>query len=104
MAYFGTTTPLGANGTVTLGPANTDRADYISGSVFADQAGTIYIEQSGDGVNWDISSDYPVTASDGKGFSEALFSPYVRIRYVNGGSAQGAFRITSRFTSAGAGT
>lgn len=101
MAYIGNTTPLGANGTYTSDVKLTDRADSISGMVFADQGGTIYIEQSYDGQNWDISTDYAVTASDGKGFSESLLAPYVRIRYVNGGTAQGAFRIFSRFTSAG---
>ena len=101
MAYFGTTTPLGSNGTVTLGPKQSDRADYISGAVFADQGGTIYIEQSGDGTNFDISAQYTVTGGDGKGFSEYLYLPYVRIRYVNGGSAQAAFRLFARYTSAG---
>lgn len=79
----------------------TDRADNISGMVFADQAGTVYIEQSADGVNWDISTSYPVTANNGKGFNEPLYGPYVRIRYVNGATAQGTFRLYSRFTSAG---
>lgn len=101
MAYFGNNTALGANGTWTSDVKITDRADNISGAVFADQAGTIYIEQSGDGTNWDISSSYPVTANNGSGFTENLLLPYVRLRYVNGGTAQGTFRIFGRFTSAG---
>jgi hypothetical protein len=101
MAYSGTTTPLAANGVYTSAVMVTDRADNISGMVFADQAGTILIEQSADGSNWDLSTDYPVVANDGKGFSEALYGPYVRVRYINGATAQGAFRLYSRFTSAG---
>lgn len=101
MAYIGNSTALPANGTWTSDVKLTDRADNISGAVFADQAGTVYIEQSGDGQNWDISTSYPVTATDGKGFSESLFLPYVRIRYVNGPTAQGTFRVFGRFTSAG---
>ena len=101
MAYIGTTSPLGANATYVSDAKVTDRADNISGSVFADQAGTIYIEQSYDGQNWDISTDYSVSANDGKGFNESLYAPYVRVRYVNGGTAQGAFRLYTRFTSAG---
>jgi hypothetical protein len=101
MGYIGTAEPLGANATYTSGTLVTDRADNISGSVFADQTGTIFIEQSHDGQNWDISTEYPISASDGKGFSEALYAPYVRIRYVNGAAAQGAFRLYTRFTSAG---
>lgn len=101
MAYIGTTDPLDANGEYTSGTKVTDRADNISGSVYSDQAGTIFIEQSHDGENWDISTDYAVSADDGKGFSEPLYAPYVRIRYVNGGTDQGVFRLYSRFTSAG---
>lgn len=101
MAYLGSNTVLTSGQTYTSSVFNTDRADSISGSVFADQAGTIFIEQSGDKVNWDISTSYAVTASDGKGFSENLLMPFVRVRYVNGGTNQGAFRLFARFTSAG---
>jgi hypothetical protein len=101
MAYFGTTTPLGAAGTVTLGPSNTDRADNISGLIWADQAGTLFVEHSGDGVNWDLSTSIAVVASTGKAFNEPLYTPFVRLRYVNGGVAQGAFRVNARYTSAG---
>jgi hypothetical protein len=101
MAYFGTTTPLAANGTVTLGPRPTDRADRITGTVFSDQAGTLFIEQSSDGTNWDVSTSVPVTANDGSGFSEELVAPQVRLRYVNGATLQTSFRLFSRFSSAG---
>jgi hypothetical protein len=104
MAYIGSTATLAANGEYDSGVLVTDRADNISGSVFSDQTGTIFIEQSGDGQNWDISTSYTVTANDGKGFSEPLYAPYVRIRYVNGATNQGTFRVFSRFTSAGSGT
>lgn len=104
MAFFGTTTPLAGAGTITLGPSNTDRADNVSGVVFANQAGNIFIEQSGDNTNWDISTTYPVVASTAKIFSEPLYLPYVRIRYVNGATPQTAFRLFARYTSAGAGT
>ena len=101
MGYIGTTQPLGANGTYTSPTLLTDRADNISGVVFADQTGTIYIEQSADGQNWDLSTSYPVTANDGNGFSESLLAPFVRVRYVNDATGQGAFRLAARFTSAG---
>lgn len=104
MGFLTSSSALGANGTYTSQALITDRADKISGSVFADQAGTLYIEQSNNGTNWDISTSYPVAANDGKGFSEDLLLPYVRVRYVNGGTAQGTFRISARYTSAGSGT
>jgi hypothetical protein len=104
MGYLGSTTALGVNGVYTSPVLMTDRADNISGSVLSDQSGTIFIEQSGDGKNWDISTSYPVTANTGKGFSESLYLPYLRVRYVNGSTAQGTFRIFARFTSAGEST
>lgn len=101
MAYIGTTDALDADEEYVSDVKITDRADAISGSVFADQDGTIFIEQSHDGENWDISTNYPVTANDGKGFNESLYAPYVRLRYVNGSTNQGTFRLYSRFSSAG---
>lgn len=77
------------------------REDFVVGMVFADQAGTLHIEQSMDNTNWDIDTTYAVVASTGKGFKEEIFAPYVRVRYVNGATPQTSFRITTRFSSAG---
>lgn len=101
MAYFGYTQPFAANEQQIVGPHNTDRADNISGAVFSDQAGHLFVEQSGDGQHWDLSKDITVAVSTGAGFSEPLYLPYVRLRYVNGGTASTATRIFARFTSAG---
>lgn len=101
MAFLSSSTLLNANDTVTLGPTLSDRADRIVGSAFSDQAGTLYIEQSFDGTNWDISTSITITASDGKGFSEELVAPNIRLRYTNGGTNQGEFRLFARFSSAG---
>lgn len=97
--FASTTTPLNANQEVVLN-LFANREDNVVGSVFADQAGTIYIEQ-GDGTNWDISTSYPVAANDGKGFGESVVFSNVRVRYVNGPVAQTAFRLTAKFSSAG---
>jgi hypothetical protein len=105
--YASSTTPLAATGaansadtwTATLEAGS---ADSVVGAVYADQPGTLYIEQSMDGgKNWDVSSSYPVVASDGSGFSEAVLCSLLRIRYVNTGGAQAAFRIQARLSSAG---
>jgi hypothetical protein len=101
MARFnGTKTPLAGAGTITL-ELGAGREDWIVGMVFADQAGTIFIEQSMDNINWDLSTQYSISASDGKGFKEEVFAPYIRVRYVNGATPQTAFRLTARFSSAG---
>lgn len=101
MARFNVSkTPLGNAGTVTL-DLGSGREDWVVGMVFADQAGNIFIEQSMDGTNWDLSTTYAITASTGKGFKEDVYAPYVRVRYVNGATPQTVFRMTARFSSAG---
>lgn len=102
-SFTGTTTILDADEEWASGAMLRNHADHIQGSVFAgDEDGTLYIEQSLDGENWDVSTSYAVTADDGSGFNETLVAPYWRVRYVNGsGGAQGAFRIGARAASAG---
>lgn len=96
--YIGSSALLGAGATYTSRWALNDWFAYVSGSVFSDQPGTIYIEQSGDQINADISANYAVTASTGKGFVEQILLPYVRLRFTNtGGSAQTVFRLFSHY-------
>jgi hypothetical protein len=101
MGFSSTNTPLSGNAVYLSPTMQTDRADYISGTAFADQAGTLYVEQSPNGSDWDLSTSYAILANTGKGFNEYLYAPYVRLRFVNGASAQSVFRLYSRFTSAG---
>lgn len=105
MAHFGSydtsnpqtgQAPLGGNVTVILGPMQTDHAQIIAGSVFADQPGTLYVEQSFDGTNFDVSWSSAITASAGVGFNETLLAPIVQVRYVNGATAQGVLRLFAR--------
>lgn len=95
-------TPLANGATWSSNAQNTGPADYISGMVFADKSGKLYIEQSSDGTNWDISKQVSVTASTGTAFDEKILGSYFRIRFTNdSGQDQTAFRISSRLTSAG---
>jgi hypothetical protein len=96
-----TTEPLDANGEWNSGTLQPEWADRIVGMVYASHTGDIYIEQSADGTNWDIQTTYAIAADDGKGFSEEIIGPYVRIRYVNDAVAQTEFRLSARMTSAG---
>jgi hypothetical protein len=91
-----TTTPLGANGTYTSGSLTVSGYGRIVGTVFADQAGTLYIEQSSDGTNWDASTSVSVSASTPTSFSVEVVAPTARVRYVNGATAQTAFRLYVR--------
>lgn len=90
-------TPLIANQSITLGPLQSDRAQTVSGSVFSDQPGTLYVEQSfNNGTNWDVSVAINVVANAGQGFNQPLEAPVARLRYVNGATAQGVFRLFTR--------
>lgn len=87
---------LQANETVTLGPMQTDHAQNIAGSIFADQAGTLKIQQSFDGEHWDISQSITVVASTGQGFNIAIIAPNVRVFYENGSVNQTVMRLFVR--------
>ena len=77
------------------------RDDHVVGMVFSDQSGTLNIEQSMDGTNWDVNTSYPITGGAGKGFSEPIVAPHVRIRYTNGATPQTVFRLSARLSSSG---
>lgn len=86
---------LGISATYTGILFSTEGYAKITGTVFADQAGTLYIDQSSNGTNWDLSTSVAVTASAGVGFSIALVATSARLRYVNGAIAQTVFRLYS---------
>lgn len=99
--FAATQSPLHANGTVTIGPYETFRAQNITGSVFSDQGGTLKVEQSFDNQNWDISSSITVTGGQGQGFSFPVEAPYFRATYTNGGVDQTVFRLFIRSFQSG---
>lgn len=91
---FATTTVLGASASYTS--ATVDGLNYrrLTGRVYADQAGTLYLEHSDDDVTWDVITTISVAAGDKKGFDEPFYLRYGRARYVNGATAQTAFRLS----------
>lgn len=91
-----TTTALGGAGTYTSASFATSSATKIVGTCLADQPGTLYVEQSQDGTNWDVSSSFPVNTdpnSRGLEFIVEIAAPYGRARYVNLATAQTVFRL-----------
>lgn len=100
--FVSSTTPLAANANVILGPYETFRAQNITGSVFSDVAGILYIEQSLDRINWDVSTSYPISAGNGSGFTEPVVGTYFRVKYVNGATPQATFRLFGRTFQSGA--
>ena len=65
------------------------------GMAYADQAGTLYVEQSADKVTWTVADTFALTAGSTVKFDENVICRYVRVRYLNGATLQGAFRLYS---------
>lgn len=99
--YIGSTTPLG-NAGVWQDTLQAGREDSVVGLVFSDQGGTLNIEHSVDGQNWDVN-DNPITVAGGVGqvFERKVYGAFLRLRYVNGATPQTVFRLSARFSSAG---
>ncbi len=93
-----TTTALGASGTYTTAAAFALAAyRSIIGSAYSDQSGTLLVEQSQDGSNWDAQSTVTVTGgSPSAAFEVRVVAPFGRLSYTNGGTAQTAFRLYAR--------
>ena len=86
------TTPLGGNESYAGDVLDITRYVRLTGIVFADQGCTVYIEQSGDGSNWDYVDEFAVEANIGRGFSIEAITPYARLRVVNGSVGQKVLR------------
>jgi len=88
--------PLAAGATYISSAFSLEDSARIIGSCFADQDGTLYIEQRNDSINWDVRSEFTYTASERLGFSVEVVANEARIRFVNGATPQGAFRFYAR--------
>lgn len=102
MAYWrGSTTPLAKEITWTSQVGLRERHDTVMGAVFANKAGELFVEQSADGENWDISEKISVEASKTKTINVSLLLPYWRLRFVNGSEANTTFRISASTQAGG---
>jgi len=102
MLSLETTTPLGANAEyVGQTQDRTYRTHaWFHAMAYADVDGTIYIDQSHDGTNWDLVSSAGLTGGAGTALSARITARYIRIRYLNGAVAQTTFRFGRRVTLA----
>lgn len=97
-----TKTPLQAN--MSYIQAGRDRfesgipAGSVSGLVWADKAGTLYLEESDDdGATWSQTTNVSVSASTTTVLPwTALTKQQYRFRYVNGAAAQTKFRLVQQ--------
>lgn len=90
-----TTTPLIADASYDSASFNLIGFSIITGGVFSDQSGSLEVQQSPDGTNWDVLSTFAVTGGTGQGFSVEIVYPFGRIVYTNGATAQTIFRLYS---------
>jgi hypothetical protein len=87
------TATLAAAGTFSSGPLQIQRAISITGTVFSDQDGTLYIDQGGDGVNWDYTLSFALEGDTGVDVDTPLLSQWFQVRYTNGAVTQNVFRL-----------
>lgn len=92
------TATLGNGATFT--GAGEDLSNYqgVAVSVIADEAsaaGGLKIEFSSDDTNWDLSHTFSITADVAAYFTVPVQAKWFRVRYINGGVSQSAFRLQS---------
>jgi hypothetical protein len=113
MAFIGATpsstfTSVSSRQTFVSDFLRTEAHDSITGSVLSNTGGDLYIEQSPDGTNWDISNytnaaAYTHTANNSVGFSEAIILPYWRVKFVcSGNTVPTTLRLHARTSDIGA--
>ena len=63
----------------------TETHDLFVGTVYHNvgSAGTLYIEQSPDNKNWDVANSTSVTTATGTSFSQAIVSPFLRLKFAS---------------------
>lgn len=97
-----TNTPLGGGATFTGTAEDITRFAEVRVSLFADAASAtdgLKMEQSTDGVNWDVSDSYTIPANTSKSFGVGCVQNFFRIVYINGAGAQTAFRCQVTYHS-----
>lgn len=110
MLFLGTTVPLGAGADWESDtdsypgyPIQTNYQKLLQGTVFSDQSGSLAVQQSGDGTNWDFVDTIAVTGGTGSKISVQIVAPWLRLVYTNGGTLQTAFRLFATLNDTGSG-
>jgi hypothetical protein len=105
--FTDSSTALGSAGVFTGTGRITSGANWpwFCARAFADQAGTLFIDCSVDsGTTYRVADSIALAAGETKSLAVrttgiAGTSTLYRVRYVNGGTAQGAFQLSSAFTA-----
>lgn len=97
MARFsGTSKVLEANETFTSDTLNISGDDMVRGVVVSDQAGTLVTEFSVDGKTWKPQKTISTVAGTPSTFATIPYTPWLRFRFTNGGTAQNSFSLSVR--------
>jgi hypothetical protein len=84
-----TVAALPAAATFTSGQFSTSNSGKIVGTIFADQPGNLFIDQSPDGTNYDTITTIATTASNtgaNSSFNVDVVGMYARLRWTNTGA------------------
>ena len=76
-------------------PHEVSPARYITGLVFSDQAGTIFVEQSNNAVDVHFRESLQVGPgiSGAVAYNRRIYGTFVRVRYLNNVTDQGVFSL-----------
>jgi len=91
-----TIAPLLATTSYTGEAFSVEEYGRIIGSCYADQAGTLYIDQRNDGTNWDCQETIAYAAGALMGFTVEVVGNEARVVFTNGAVDQTAFRLYTR--------
>lgn len=99
-ALNSSSTPLSSSAAFTGSATNVSGFASAKVSYYADVAGSLSIQQSSDGSNWDHERPITVGADAGGYAIVGIHSSYFRVVYTNGGTNQTAFRLQTSFQKA----
>lgn len=88
--------PLGIAGVYGSYNYSTQGFGRIVVSLYSDVAGSLAVQQSNDGTNWDIVTTFAYTGTTVLGYSVEVMAEFYRLVYTNGAGAQATFRLSSR--------
>lgn len=98
--YADSTTTLAAAGVFTgtaRDAGSTPAYQRFVARAFSDQSGTLAIEDSTDNTTWRLVQSSAVTAGTCVTLAIVILARYNRVKYTNGSTIQGAFRLTSGY-------
>jgi hypothetical protein len=102
-SFIHSTTALGASAAFTGVTLNTgSQNSYLNhkATVFADQAGTLNMQQSRDGATWRTTKTASVSANQVITMVDDLVFQYCRVTFTNGATAQANFELVGTLTHA----